>query len=163
MFCRVQIWRKSRYTERTFMNKARFLSILNKIEADPTQWDRTQWRRGLAHCLAGHAQIDAGFALCESSMRRDARVWLDLSSFEADYLFSNDRTFDDLQKAWMYGDEYPPEKFSSDGFDCEGFDRQGFDRAGYGRDGYNPQRFNRAGVDYEGLDRNNKLPAGHVK
>jgi hypothetical protein len=145
------------------MNKERFQEIINKIESNPMSWDQERWHCETAHCFAGHAQILSNKPINNGNARKDARVWLDLSKAEANYLFYYKRTLqnfkdflnDDflkLKKQYIYDsdeydfDGYNYDEFDSGGYDCDGYDCDGYDCNGYNRDGY----------DCDGLDKNNK-------
>ena len=82
------------------------------------------------------AQTDSGCKLNISTARRDARIWLDLSSYEADYLFRGYRTLKEI-KAFIENYNYDSNGYDREGYDCQGFDRDGLDRDGYDQDGLN--------------------------
>jgi hypothetical protein len=146
------------------MNKERMQIIVDRIEANPACWKQSSWHCGTSHCLAGHAQIDSGANPDNNTVRRDARMWLDLSLSEANYLFAGTRTIEDFKAALT--DSYDRAGYDRDVYDRAGYDRDGYNRAGYDRDGYNRAGYDRdvydrAGYDRDGydrddLDKNNK-------
>ncbi|MGL5937068.1 MAG: hypothetical protein ACRCZI_15765 [Cetobacterium sp.] len=101
------------------MNQAHYKKVLAQIEAHPETWNQKMWHCGTTHCFAGWAQVLSGKQANEDTARRDARVYLDLSIYEADYLFDPCRSLDDLKA----------------GYDRDGYNRDGYNRAGYDRDG----------------------------
>jgi hypothetical protein len=124
----------------------RLATILSRIAADPSCWWQMMWHCDTAHCLAGHAQIDAGLPPNGATAAIDGAEWLGMSQAVADWAFYRERTLDDLRSLLSFdvAGEYSP-----DGFDCDGYDREGYDRRGLGLDGYD-----RDGFDYYGVDRN---------
>ena len=110
------------------MNKNRFQAILDKIKANPACWHQQAWHHpcGTAHCFAGHAQIDAGCKIDDATVRQDARIWLDLSLNDANYLFAARRTLDDFE-AFAIGrhnrDDYTRDSYNRDGYDSDGLDK----------------------------------------
>lgn len=138
------------------MNIENFRAVLAYIKTHPDEWNQQTWHCGTVHCLAGHAQIMAGKAADTRTVRRDARVWLDLSSPEADYLVASRRTLQDFEAVAENGMEAA---YSCDGRDRDGFDRDGYNRNGCNRavrDGYNRNGCNHDGIDHDGLDHNNR-------
>jgi hypothetical protein len=127
--------------------------IIAKITANPECWNQESWHCGTSHCYGGHAQIMSGNPANDTTVRRDARIALDLSGPEADYAFAGSRTLEELKELpeWINRDGYDQYGFNWAGYDQYGFNRDGFNRAGYNRAGYN-----RAGYDRDGLDKNNK-------
>ena len=101
------------------MNIERHNAIIAKIEANPQCWDQTTWHCGTAHCYAGHAQIESGVKPNVDTVRHDARIWLNLSRAEADYLFEGDRSLAELKAG--------PAGYDSDGYNCAGYDADGLD------------------------------------
>ena len=85
--------------------------VLQKIKENPDQWDQGSWHCGSSHCFAGWAQILAGKEADSDAARRDARIFLGLTKYEADYYFDADRTLEDL------------ETVLEDGYDSDGLDR----------------------------------------
>ena len=94
------------------MNIERHNQIIAKIEENPSCWNQKEWHCGTAHCYGGWAQILSGKNADIRAVRRDARQWLGLSSFEADRAFSSVNTLEYLKSL--------PEMFSSnrDGLDA---------------------------------------------
>ena len=135
------------------MNKERLQAIIERIEADAKA--RCAGINLNRISIEGLAQTDSGCKLNISTARRDARIWLDLSSYEADYLFRGYRTLKEI-KAFVKRHGDGVYKFGKDGYDREGFDRHGLDRGGYDREGYDRAGFNRDGYDQDGLDKHNK-------
>lgn len=123
------------------MNIENFKLVLEKIKSSPCQWDQSAWHSscGTKHCIAGWAQILGGAEANSETARMDARIFLDLTMNEANFIFSSSRQMSDFDRIVSVA-------FDSDGYDREGYDRGGYDRFGYGRDGY----------DMDGLDKNNK-------
>ena len=70
------------------MNKENFQKVLDQITAHPETWDQTDWHCGTTHCFAGWAQLLSGQPENVETVRRDARMFLDLSYAEADFLFA---------------------------------------------------------------------------
>jgi hypothetical protein len=70
--------------------------VIAHIEAHPETWRQDSGHCGTTHCFAGHAQIMSGCKANDETARRDARVFLDLSLGDADYLFSANRTLADF-------------------------------------------------------------------
>ena len=130
------------------MNIENFKLVLDKIKSCPSQWKQNVWHCGTAHCFAGWAQILSGNKEDERSVRRDARVFLDISNFDANYLFAATTTLSDFETFFTKHTD-----FNRHGFDRDGFNSHGFNRAGFNRDGYG---FNSYGFDRDGLDKNNK-------
>ena len=123
------------------MNKERLQAIIDRIEADAKVRLASPYFNETR--IATLAQTDSGCKLNISTARRDARIWLDLSNPQADYLFRNLRTLKEIKEfVKRHGDDYDY-KFGEDGYDRYGYDRAGYDREGYDRDGY----------DYNGLDK----------
>jgi hypothetical protein len=73
----------------------------------------------------------SGKAADAGTVRRDARMFLEISYADAGWLFTGNRTMFDFEN-FLLGD---------------GYNRAGYNRAGLDRDGY----------DLDGLDRNFKL------
>lgn len=108
--------------------KDRHDAIIVKIKANPSCWDQSNWHC----CYAGHAQIDSGKTPDNKTARRDARIWLGLTKFEADYLFSKYRTLDQLESFSIH--EKRLNYLGNHGFDKYAFDSNGFDRDGLDKD-----------------------------
>jgi len=149
------------------MNKTHFKKILNKIKADPDNWNQETWHCGTKHCIAGHAQIEMGrfdtdsqledtlensetrahaFYKNENTVKNDAREYLQMSYNHSKWLFSGIRTIEDF-------DEYYKRNglVLDDGFNIDGFDKKGFNRAGYNKNG-----FDKSGLDRDGFNKDNK-------
>jgi len=122
-------------------NRENFERVLNHIKAHPETWKQSKWHCGTSHCFAGHAQIMAGNAPNNKTVRRDARIFLGLTRYEADRMFASSRSIADF------------EAFLSDGYNRAGHDRAGYDRDGYNRADYDRAGYNRAGYDRAGYDR----------
>ena len=137
------------------MNKENIQKVIDVIEDNPHSWNQDFWHCGTTHCFAGHAQILSGKQANKATVRKDARIFLDLDLRTFNWVSNYCRTLDDLKS--LLTDEI----FDIDGFDKNGYDRYGFDRAGYARTGfdrigYDRGGFNRDGYDRDGLDVNNK-------
>ncbi len=117
------------------MNIKNYKKVLKKIKAHPETWDQKMWHCNTVHCFGGHAQILSGRKANDSTIRFDARIWLNISLDESNYLFDLDRTIEDFEAVLKNG------FYCIDDYDRDGFDRNGFDRYGY---------------DLDGLDKNNK-------
>jgi len=87
------------------MNKERFAVILDTIKANPACWDQGAFHTscGTAHCIAGHAQINAGKEQHIPSALLDGAEWLGLTRDEADVLFSSYRTIKDFERVLSEG------------------------------------------------------------
>lgn len=103
------------------MNTINYQKVLDQITQHPETWDQYTWHCGTTHCFAGWAQILSGQPACETTVRRDARIYLDLNLTEANYLFSRHRTLTDLTNA-LAG--YDRDGYNRDGYDCDGLDRK---------------------------------------
>jgi hypothetical protein len=125
------------------MNIERHNAIIARIEADPSCWNQSAWHCSTSHCYGDWAQIESGKPANDKTVRGDAREWLDLNRYEAEYAFAGHRTLSELKAL--------PERFDRAGRDLDGYDRYGYNRYGYDLDGYD-----RAGYDRDGLDKNNK-------
>lgn len=89
------------------MRQDRLLEIVGRIYQRPETWNQTEWHRGTAHCVAGHAQNALrGIVFTDPCdyASYDGAKWLDLSRKEADWLFDIDRTLDELIRAAVTGD-----------------------------------------------------------
>ena len=136
------------------MNYERLAKIVKHIKKHPETWDQQNWHCGTTHCVAGHAQINAGHVADRSTVRQDARRFLELSYVDAQYLFSCDRTLTDFERILCYRDGFGRDGFSRDGFGRAGFSRDGFSRDGFSRDGFDRDGFGRDGFDRDGFDIN---------
>jgi hypothetical protein len=144
------------------MNIERFKTIVNRIKDNPSCWNQREWHCGSAHCVAGHAQIDAIKVVNFTTVRRDATEWLDLTLREANWLFASNRTIKDFEAVIDQGGVYDSDGYDIDGFDRDGYNRYGYDyfgydyfgynRNGYNRNGYNRAGYNRLGYDCNGYD-----------
>lgn len=117
--------------------KDRADEILAMIESDPSCWDQEVWHCGTSHCFGGWAQIKSGRPADFYTVRRDARLWLGITAYEANRLFSTSNTLEDIRRIISE---------ISDGYDREGYDLYGYDRYGFNRCGYD-----RFGRDRDGL------------
>ena len=126
------------------MNEEHYKHVLDKIKKNPKTWNQLHWHCKTTHCFFGHAQIEAGKAPNDDTVRRDAREYLELTAAEATWLASPKRTLADF------------ESFLAEGWYRDGYNRDGYDRAGYNRYGYNRYGYDRDGYDIDGLDRNFK-------
>ena len=111
------------------MNKEHYKKVLDQITQHPETWNQARWHCGSSHCLAGWAKVLSGKPANDDTVRRDARIYLDLSLSEAEWLFATHRTLSDLTD-----------------YDLDGYDLCGYNRAGYNCDGY----------DRDGLDAHNR-------
>ena len=151
------------------MNKERLQAIIDRIEADANNRDAT--RNILAFDIATFAQIDSGCKFDMFAARRDARIWLDLSSKQADYLLCSPLTLAEVRK-FIENYNYDSNGYDREGYDRfdydrfsydrEGYDRYGYDRDGYDQEGYDRVGFNRDGYDFDGLDKHNKPKSEQV-
>ena len=109
------------------MNIENFKRVLDIIEEHPDKWDQTVWHCRTAHCLAGHCELllaevqpqvtediekqvclmEKGLSTDEEYRKKDelviltkerARGFLEVSHYEADFLFDQDRTLEDFQQ-----------------------------------------------------------------
>jgi hypothetical protein len=134
----------------------RLSTILARIEADPACWDQAAWHCGTAHCLAGHAQLDAVAGECNMSVSQVARSWLGMSHAVANWAFDSARSLPDLRSLLEFdlSSDLDPDGFDRDGRTTYGFDRNGIDRDGYDVKGFHLGGIDRDGFDYYGYDRN---------
>lgn len=89
------------------VHKDRLRTIIERIEANPTCWNQIRWHCNTAHCIAGHAQLDAGHAADDYKAERQARDWLGLLGGDAQWLFTSWRTLPELKRAV----DLPPSKW----------------------------------------------------
>ena len=122
------------------MNKENYQKVLDQIIAHPKTWDQRAWHCGTEHCFAGWAQVLSGQPVSVVNVRRDARVYLDISAYEAAWLFGAARTLDEL-KAYNQKDPF------QHGYNQDGYDRRGYNREGYDRQGYDSNGYDRDGLD----------------
>src|SRR5215469_18928586 len=118
------------------MNTTNFKKVLGHIKASQSCWKQDDWHCGTSHCFGGWAQILSGKPANNATVRRDARVFLELTAHQADYCFAGQRRLVDFEEMLAV----------PDGYNWAGRDRDGYDRDGYDRDGY----------DRDGLDKNFK-------
>ena len=145
------------------VQKDRLIEIMEMIEANPSCHTQTSWHCETSHCFGGWAQIKSGRHADDSTVVRDARVWLGLTRYEAGRLFAGHNTRKALRMmvdemcADGYGTGFDSDGFDRYGFDSDGFDSDGFDRYGFDRDGFNRAGYDRDGFDLDGLDRINNI------
>lgn len=83
-------------------------AVVNHIIDDPESWDQVEYHSwcGTKHCIAGWAQVLGGADVSSGEWRMslsldassDAMKFLELTSDEACWLFSYDRTFDEIHE-----------------------------------------------------------------
>ena len=94
------------------MKRLRLRKIIAKIKKDPKCWNQNNWHCGTSHCIAVHAQIDAG-KYKEEDDYDTVKVWddaekhLELTYWQADYLFEGDRTLKEIIKFEKTNGEIP--------------------------------------------------------
>ena len=133
------------------MNREHYQQVLDRITAHPDEWRQATWHCGTQHCFAGWAQLLAGHPANDETARRDARIFLDLSYHEANWLFAPSTSIEDFRSFLNDRDGYDRAGYKRAGYDLAGYDRDGYDREGYDRAGYK-----RDGYDRDGLDVNNR-------
>jgi hypothetical protein len=138
------------------MNRANIQKVIDVIEAVPSCWNQAKWHCGTQHCFAGHAQILSGKTANDTTVRQDARVFLDLDLATANWAFSSNRTLEDF-KTLLVEDDYDCDGYARDGYNRDGYARDGYNCDGYNRDGHDRDGYALDGYDRDGLDRNNKL------
>ena len=79
------------------MNTERYLAILDRIKKDPSCHKQDWWHCGTAHCFAGHAQIDSGLPINDTTCATDASHWLAISPASPVRLVAPNRPLADLQ------------------------------------------------------------------
>lgn len=132
------------------MNIENYKKVLKQITDNPETWCQTLWHCDTKHCLAGWAQILSGQPEVSRRARIDARLFLELTPCEADWLFCVSRRLEQLADAadpTYLADRIAIETVIGDRvdtLDSEGYYSTGYDKEGYARDGY----------DRDGLDRN---------
>jgi len=131
------------------MNTENFQRVLEKIEACPAEWDQGSWHCGTKHCFAGWAQILSGKPANDATARVDAREWLGLTRYEADYFFSMVRTLEDFQAGYDK-DGYNRDGHRRDGYNQAGYNWDGYNQAGYNWDGYNQAGYDKDGYNWDG-------------
>ena len=95
------------------MRQDRLLEIVGRIVQRPQTWNQEVYHErtecGTAHCVAGHAQVDAGDfnpANWHMSLRTtwsSAVRYLDLNDSEAGYIFDPDRSLEELIEVAVTG------------------------------------------------------------
>jgi hypothetical protein len=81
------------------MNIENFRKVLNHITENPDEWDQEYWR-GVGRkcfCFAGHAEALAGLDSEGLAVRKNAKAFLGLDDYEADYLFDHSRVLGDFE------------------------------------------------------------------
>lgn len=125
--------------------------IIAKIEAEPENWNQAKWHCGTAHCYGGWAQILSGMPINTEFARRDARMALGLSVYEADALFDS---VNDLQFLKMSPTNIL--KYGASGYNRYGYDISDNDRNGSSKTDWSCRnRRDSEGYDVDGLDINN--------
>lgn len=101
------------------MHVENFRRVLDAINDYPEGYDQSCWHSecGTTHCFAGWAQILAGKEPNARTARRDARVFLQLTSIEADYLFDPDRQLYEIQES------FEDATFRESGYDGDNLDK----------------------------------------
>jgi hypothetical protein len=147
------------FAKRSNMNRENFQKVLDQIQSHPETWKQSSWHCGTTHCFAGWAQILAGKSPDEDTVRRDARMFLELSLADADYLFAPHRPLSDFReylatnRAGYNSAGYDSDGYDSDGYNSDGYNRAGYDSDGYNSDGYNSAGYNRAWYNSDGYNR----------
>lgn len=85
------------------MNVLRFQLVIDQITQHPETWDQEVWHCGSTHCVAGWAQVMSGNAEDELTASEDARTYLELARHEAQYVFSPERTLEELNDFLVHG------------------------------------------------------------
>jgi hypothetical protein len=133
--------------------RERLAAIIARIDADLSCWDQFSWHCGTSHCLAGHAQLDAGLPLDEGqAAARDGAEWLGMSEAVSKWAFNSTRKLDELRSLLEFdlSSKRDPDGYDRYGYNRAGYNRYGYDREGYNRAGYNSLELNRAGYDSNG-------------
>lgn len=86
------------------MRQDRLLEIVGRIYQRPETWNQnvyhTETECGTAHCVAGHAEVDAGEYMGTMYIRRttwsSAVRYLDLNENQASWLFDPDRKLEEI-------------------------------------------------------------------
>ena len=87
----------------------RMQAIVDRITANPECWDQAYWHNYCrsTHCIAGHAQLDAGLPADGDTAWRDALDWFEIPIYGVEvwymhpialWLFSPFRTLDDFRE-----------------------------------------------------------------
>jgi hypothetical protein len=143
------------------LQTARLEAIMVRIEANPSCHRQDTWHCDTAHCFGGWAQIDAGHEPNDDTVWRDARVYLGLTAYEADKLFTEGNSVADLRRIvdeLIALPAYDRDDYNRRGRDRYGYNRYSYDRDGYDgydydRDGYDGYDYDRDGYDRDGYDR----------
>lgn len=139
--------------------------IVNRILENPECWDQNNWHCGTAHCIMGHAQIDAGKEPDSDTAFDDGMEWLGLSIEDANWLSASGRKLPEIHAfatSALAGIAYfGPSGYDPNGYDRDGYDRRGYNRYGYDRHGYDRDGYNRDGYDKYGYDRHGYHRSGH--
>ena len=141
------------------MHKENFGRVIDKIKTCPTEWCQDTWHHNEKHCFAGLAQILSGKAADSFTTRADAREWLDLTLFEADYYFHPDRKLEDFQYSYDRI-SYNQHNYNQYGYDQRGYDQFGFSRHGYDWCGYNQKGYDQFGFSRNGYDKDGRTQIG---
>lgn len=125
------------------MNVENYERVLEQIIEHPETWNQWGWHTryyyqcATSHCIGGWGQVLSGRPANSDFARRDAREFFDISSPQADYLFSPARTLDELKsfpedlasgqlvEQRLIRPYLPHEKwfgFNDDGYDLDGLD-----------------------------------------
>lgn len=85
------------------MKRLRLRKIIAKIKKNPKCWDQAEWHCGTSHCIAGHAQIEAGkykqgTPFDSDVVRKDAKKYLDINERQAFYLFGASRRLEQIEQ-----------------------------------------------------------------
>lgn len=77
----------------------RYIAIIGRITQKPKVWNQGRYHShcGTAHCVAGHAQIDAGKRMRWLNAWEVGMTWLDIDDRQAQHVFDACRTLDELQ------------------------------------------------------------------
>jgi hypothetical protein len=78
------------------MNQTNFKQVVDHISAHPETHDQGRWHFGTKHCFAGLAQLMAGHEADAMKCPKQARDWLELTVWQAMYLFDAARTLQDF-------------------------------------------------------------------
>ena len=89
--------------------RERMQAIVDRITANPACWEQAYWHNYCrsTHCIAGHAQLDAGLPGNSPTAWRDALKWFGIPIYGEDYLphhpiacwlFARNRTLNDFRE-----------------------------------------------------------------
>src|SRR5689334_21821940 len=130
-------------------------AAVKQILDHPETWSQADWHCGSKHCVAGWCQILGGDTDHTDTALR-AKEMLGVSSNDASWLFSPDRSVSDIVSFTNHmirnPEGYDRAGYDRAGYDRDGYSRDGYDRAGYSRDGYSRYGYSRAGYDRDGYD-----------